>query len=91
MSEFGAALQAYNQEIVKCLEELKRKREEMLDIICKQETNKSVLERNINVLKGKLDVLNERLDRDKSIFEQYEHTIKETEEGFKKSKGILYP
>nr|CAH7728159.1 unnamed protein product [Callosobruchus chinensis] len=84
MSEYGAALQAYNQEIVKCLEELKKKRDEVVDVIYKQEAEKSVLEKNISILQDKLEGLHKRLNKDRAIYEQYESTIKETEEGFKK-------
>ncbi|VEN59237.1 unnamed protein product [Callosobruchus maculatus] len=68
----------------KGLEELKKKRDEVVDVIYKQEAERSVLEKNISILQEKLEGLNKRLNKDRAIYEQYESTIKETEEGFKK-------
>ncbi|KAG5869776.1 hypothetical protein JTB14_036341 [Gonioctena quinquepunctata] len=84
MSEHGAALQTYNQELVKCLEDLKCKRNEIVDVIYREEAERVVLEKNVKALQEKLRLLDKNLNHHKDIYEQYEKTIKDTENGFRK-------
>ncbi|KAJ8977510.1 hypothetical protein NQ317_017128 [Molorchus minor] len=83
MSEHGAALQTYNQELVKCLEELKFKRNEIIDTIYKEEAEKAVLEKNLETLQNRLALLNKSLEHYRHIYESYDKTITDTENGFK--------
>ncbi|XP_023026433.1 uncharacterized protein [Leptinotarsa decemlineata] len=84
MSEHGAALQTYNQELVKCLEDIKRKKNEIVHCLHREEAEKLVLEKNVKVLQDKLKILNRNIDHHKSIYEQYDKIINETENGFRK-------
>ncbi|KAJ8934649.1 hypothetical protein NQ314_013248 [Rhamnusium bicolor] len=110
MSEHGAALQTYNLELVKCilflmfilkiitsisgLEDLKIKRNEIVDIIYKEEAEKVVLEKNLEALQNRLALLNKSLEHHKNIYENYDKTINDTENGFKKilesSQALLH-
>lgn len=45
MAQQGATLQNYNNELVKCIEDLREKREEMNRAIAKQEEEKSKIQR----------------------------------------------
>ncbi|XP_060517525.1 uncharacterized protein LOC132696614 [Cylas formicarius] len=84
MSEHGAALQTYNQELVKCLEDLKVKRNELIEIIRREEAEKIVLDKNLRALQEKMNILNNNLKHHKMVFDNYDKTIQETEMGFKK-------
>ncbi|XP_018567209.1 13 kDa deflagellation-inducible protein-like [Anoplophora glabripennis] len=94
MTEHGAALQTYNQELVKCLEDLKFKRNEIVDVIYKEEAEKVILEKKIEALQNRLTLLNKSLEHHKYMYESYDKTIKETEDGFKKilesSQALLH-
>ncbi|KAK5646778.1 hypothetical protein RI129_005242 [Pyrocoelia pectoralis] len=84
MSEHGASLQTYNQELVKCLEQLKIRRNDLQDVINQEETDKSILERNLRTIQDKLAKLNNNLVQHQKLRESYDQTIKDTELGFKK-------
>ncbi|KAK4880051.1 hypothetical protein RN001_008197 [Aquatica leii] len=84
MSEHGAALQTYNQELVKCLEQLKIKRNELQDLINQEENDKSILEKNLKALQDKLQKLNTSLVQHQKLRDNYDQTIQDTETGFKK-------
>nr|XP_022914113.1 Sjoegren syndrome nuclear autoantigen 1 homolog isoform X2 [Onthophagus taurus] len=84
MSEHGAALQTYNQELVKCLEDLRLKREKLQTIIDGEENNKNILEKNIKALQDKLHVVNTNLNNHRDIRDNYDRMIKDAENGFKK-------
>ncbi|CAH0557274.1 unnamed protein product [Brassicogethes aeneus] len=94
MSEHGAALQTYNQELVKCLEELKIKKKDVLILIEREENEKKLLEKNIKGLQEKLTLVNNNLQHHKSLCDNYERTIRDTEHGFKKilesSQALLH-
>ncbi|XP_031339821.1 Sjoegren syndrome nuclear autoantigen 1 homolog isoform X2 [Photinus pyralis] len=79
MSEHGATLQTYNQELVKCLEQLKIRRNELQDVIHQEETDKSILERNLKTLQEKLSKLNSNLAQHQKLRDSYDQTIKDTE------------
>ncbi|XP_045471307.1 Sjoegren syndrome nuclear autoantigen 1 homolog [Harmonia axyridis] len=84
MADHGACLQTYNQELVKCLEELKSKRINILEIIRKEESEEAILERNISALQEKLNNVQCKLKYHKQLYDDYTKTIQETEAGFKK-------
>ncbi|CAG9772035.1 unnamed protein product [Ceutorhynchus assimilis] len=84
MTEHGAALQTYNQELIKCLEEFKTKRKELLEVIKQEEEEKATLDRNMKALQEKIAHLNGNLQQHKQLCENYDKTIRETELGFKK-------
>ncbi|XP_030767881.1 13 kDa deflagellation-inducible protein-like [Sitophilus oryzae] len=84
MSEHGSALQTYNQELVKCLEHLKLERNELVEVIRREEAEKMVLEKNIRILEDKLCNLQDRLQHHKKMCDNYDKTISETDMGYKK-------
>ncbi|GJQ69840.1 hypothetical protein Trydic_g22388 [Trypoxylus dichotomus] len=89
MSEHGASLQTYNQELVKCnllncLEDLRLKRNSLQKVIDQEENDKNSLERNIKVLQEKLNVLSNQLSQHKRLRDNYDKTIQDTQSGFKK-------
>ncbi|KAF5288021.1 hypothetical protein FQA39_LY15550 [Lamprigera yunnana] len=84
MSEHGAALQTYNQELVKCLEQLKIKRNDLQDHINQEENDKSVLEKNLKTLQEKLNRVNISLSQHQKLRDSYDQAIQDTEIGFKK-------
>lgn len=79
MSQHGAALQAYNQELVKCLEEMKSRRTELQAQIESQEEEKNNLQREIESLSYKLTRLNDSLTKKIAVRNEYDRTISDTE------------
>ena len=61
MAEQGAALQTYNNELVKCLEELCERRTLLQKDIDKDEQEKLVLESQLKGIQEKLSRVNTRL------------------------------
>lgn len=84
MSEHGAALQSYNQELVKCLEDLKIKRHEVEAIIVTEERAKADLDVQIEQLCKERNLIIGKIENHRKLFESYERTIVDTEDGFKK-------
>ncbi|XP_050312712.1 microtubule nucleation factor SSNA1-like isoform X2 [Anthonomus grandis grandis] len=79
MSEHGAALQTFNEQLVKCLEELKSKRNDLVEVIQREEAEKIVLEKNIRALQDKLAQLNNSLSQHRAMCSNYDKTIEDTE------------
>ncbi|XP_053978979.1 microtubule nucleation factor SSNA1-like [Hylaeus volcanicus] len=82
MSQHGAALQAYNQELVKCLEEMKSNRMELQAQIESQEEEKNNLQREIESLSYKLTRLNDSLTKKIAVRNEYDRTISDTETAY---------
>ena len=82
MSQHGAALQAYNQELVKCLEEMKLRRTELQAEIELQEEDKNNLQREIEKLSYKLTRLNDGLTKRIAVRNEYDRTIADTETAY---------
>ena len=82
MSQHGAALQAYNQELVKCLEEMKSRRTELQTEIELQEEDKNHLQREIEKLSYKLTRLNDSLTKRIAVRNEYDRTIADTETAY---------
>ncbi|OAD56318.1 Sjoegren syndrome nuclear autoantigen 1 like protein [Eufriesea mexicana] len=79
MSQHGAALQTYNQELVKCLEEMKLRRTDLQIEIESQEEEKNHLQREIEKLSHKLTCLNDSLTKRIAVRNEYDRTIADTE------------
>ena len=71
MAEHGAALQTYNNELVKCLEDLHRKRDEVSKEIKLDETEKEKLEHDIAILHERLQKVNTSLARQIQTRDEY--------------------
>lgn len=84
MSQHGAALQTYNQELVKCLEEMKLRRAELQSQIESQEEEKNSLQREIEKMSYKLTRLNDSLAKRIAVRNEYDRTIADTETAYMK-------
>ncbi|XP_031830407.1 microtubule nucleation factor SSNA1 [Nomia melanderi] len=82
MSQHGAALQTYNQELVKCLEDMKIRRTELQTQIEAQEEEKNNLQREIENLSYKLTRLNDSLSKRIAVRNEYDKTIADTETAY---------
>ncbi|EDQ86413.1 uncharacterized protein MONBRDRAFT_10940 [Monosiga brevicollis MX1] len=79
MSQQGATLQAYNNELVKCIEDLKRKREELHAQILAEEEEKLAVQNDLHILTERLNRITESLTRKQATRTEYDRTIAETE------------
>ncbi|KAK0182890.1 hypothetical protein PV327_000977 [Microctonus hyperodae] len=84
MSQHGAALQTYNQELVKCLEAMKMRRSELQAQIDAQEDEKNNLQREIEKMTYKLSRLNDSLEKRINARNEYDRTIADTEAAYMK-------
>jgi sjoegren syndrome nuclear autoantigen 1 len=84
MAAQGASLQNYNNELVKCIEDLREKREEINRQILKDEEDKAKIQRDLSVLTDRLSHINENLSRKVSARNEYDRTIQETEGAYMK-------
>ncbi|KER30249.1 hypothetical protein T265_13215, partial [Opisthorchis viverrini] len=84
MSHQGAALQNYNNELVKCFEDLCKRREELQRQIQQDETERARLQREINVLNDRLTNVNESLQKKLATRSEYDRTIAESETAYMK-------
>ncbi|KAK1333948.1 hypothetical protein QTO34_004946 [Cnephaeus nilssonii] len=84
MTQQGAALQNYNNELVKCIEELCQKREELCRQIQQEEEEKQRLQNEVRQLTEKLARVNENLARKIASRNEFDRTIAETEAAYLK-------
>merc|ERR1712189_21349 len=84
MAENGAALQGYNNELVKCIEDLCSKRDDVNREIKMDEQEKDKLEHDIAILHERLNKVVTNLARKVQIRDEYERTIAETEGAYSK-------
>ena len=81
----GQTLQNYNNELVKCIEDLREKREEVNRQILKEEEEKAKIQKDLSILTDRLQKLNESLTRKQQARNEYDKTIQETEAAYMKS------
>ncbi|XP_041369207.1 Sjoegren syndrome nuclear autoantigen 1 homolog [Gigantopelta aegis] len=84
MSQQGAALQSYNNELVKCIEDLCGKRDELHKQILQEEEEKQKLQNDIRILTERLAKVNESLAKKMSSRNEFDKTIAETEAAYMK-------
>lgn len=84
MAKQGAALQTYNNELVKCLEELCHNRKQLQDSIDRDEDEKARLDKQLREIQSRLDAVNARLDQKLAKREQYDKTINDSERAYHK-------
>ena len=84
MAGQGASLQNYNNELVKCIEDLRGKREEINKQILKDEEEKAKIQRDLSTLTDRLSKINETLARKIQARNEYDRTIQETEAAYMK-------
>ncbi len=79
MTQQGATLQNYNNELVKCIEDLRTKREEVNRSIAKDEEEKAKIQNDLRILTERLARINDNLARKITSRNEYDKTIQETE------------
>lgn len=84
MAGQGASLQNYNNELVKCIEDLREKREEINRQVLKEEEEKAKIQRDLSILTERLSTINEALARKIQARNEYDRTIQETEAAYMK-------
>lgn len=84
MSQQGAALQSYNNELVKCIEELCSKRDELHKQILIDEEEKARIQNDIRILSERLAKVNESLAKKLTARNEFDRTIAETEAAYVK-------
>jgi len=77
-------LQNYNNELVKSIEDLREKREELNKQILKEEEEKVKIQKELSILTEKLSKINESLVRKTQARTEYDRTIQETEAAYMK-------
>lgn len=84
MAGQGASLQNYNNELVRCIEDLREKREEINRQILKDEEEKAKIQRDLSILTDRLSKINETLSGKVQARNEYDRTIQETEGAYMK-------
>lgn len=84
MSQQGAALQSYNNELVKCINDLCGKRDELHKQILQEEEEKQKLQNDIRILTERLAKVNESLSKKMASRNEFDKTIAETESAYMK-------
>eukprot|EP00878_Enallax_costatus_P005785 GHUV01006066.1.p1 GENE.GHUV01006066.1~~GHUV01006066.1.p1 ORF type:complete len:112 (+),score=24.57 GHUV01006066.1:213-548(+) len=84
MAAQGAALQNHNNELVKCIEDLKEKREGILKQIQDEENEKQKIQQELAALTQRLSRINESLARKIDTKNEYDKVILETEAAYLK-------
>merc|ERR1712050_430013 len=84
MASQGATLQNYNNELVKSIEDLREKREEVHRQILKEEEDKATVQKQLAALTEQLQRLNDSLVRKTQARNEYDKTIQETEAAYMK-------
>ncbi|CEO99069.1 Sjoegren syndrome nuclear autoantigen 1 [Plasmodiophora brassicae] len=84
MASQGATLQNYNTELVKCIEDLRQKRDHVGKCIEKEERDKAIVQKELATLTEKLHRLNESIAQKVTARTEYDRTIHETEAAYMK-------
>ena len=84
MSQQGAALQSYNNELVKCINDLCQKRDDLHKSIVQEEEEKQKLQNDIRILTERLAKVNESLSKKMASRNEFDKTIAETESAYMK-------
>ena len=80
----GATLQNYNNELVRSIEDLREKREELNRQIAVDEQEKGGLTMQLTTLTNRLQKVNDSLVRKTQARNEYDKTIQETEAAYMK-------
>lgn len=84
MAAQGASLQTYNNELVKCIEDLRQRREDVIRDISRQEEMKAKIQQDLALLSKRLGEINEDLAKNIQTKNEYDRTIQETEAAYMK-------
>ncbi|CAE7684946.1 Ssna1 [Symbiodinium sp. KB8] len=80
----GTSLQNYNNELVKCIEDLREKREAINREILRDEEEKAKIQKELSRLTERLSRINEDLQRKMAARNEFDQTIQETEAAYYK-------
>jgi Sjoegren syndrome nuclear autoantigen 1 len=78
------ALQNYNNELVRCIDDLREKREEVNRNILRDEEEKAKIQKELTRLTERLSKINEELARRMQARNEFDQTIQETEAAYMK-------
>jgi Sjoegren syndrome nuclear autoantigen 1 len=84
MAAQGASLQNYNNELVKCIEDLRQKREDIHRDVIRQEEMKAKLQQDLALMTKRLGEINEELAKNIQTRNEFDRTIQETEAAYMK-------
>ena len=84
MTQSGASLQTYNNELAKCLQDLKQKRDNVHKEITNEEREKSRVQKQLAEMTEQLHRLNESITQKSQTRNEYDKTIQETEAAYMK-------
>ena len=77
-------MQTSNNELIKCIEDLKEKREELNAQIVREEEEKAKIQNDLQILTKRLSQLQETTSKKAGLRNEYDNTIKETEMAYMK-------
>ena len=89
MSTKGGTLQNYNNELVKCIEDLREKRESVNKDILRAEEEKAKIQKDLSILTDRLQRLNEDLTRKIVELETTIAAHASTSDALRKNRGEL--
>ncbi|XP_058799081.1 microtubule nucleation factor SSNA1-like [Phymastichus coffea] len=84
ISRSGEAMQAFNQDLIRCLEDLKTTKSRLETQIDEEEAERVRLQRDVERMNVKISQLNESLGKKSAARADYEHTIQEAESAYMK-------
>lgn len=84
MATQGAALQSHNNELVKCIDDLREKREEILKTLRDDEAEKAKIQSDLQSLTKRLAQVNDSIARKNETRVEYDKVIQETEAAYLK-------
>merc|ERR1712062_204812 len=84
MAENGAALQTYNNELVKCIEDLTSKRDDIQRQILQEEQEKEKIQNDVRLLSERLAKIQESLAKKIQLRNDFDRTLSETEGAYTK-------
>mmetsp|Transcript_27575 Transcript_27575/g.70251 ORF Transcript_27575/g.70251 Transcript_27575/m.70251 type:complete len:112 (+) Transcript_27575:104-439(+) len=84
MAAQGAALQSHNNELVKCIDDLREKREEITKQLREDEAEKAKIQSELQVLTKRLAQINDSISRKSETRNEYDKVIQETEAAYLK-------
>ncbi|XP_055642658.1 microtubule nucleation factor SSNA1-like [Toxorhynchites rutilus septentrionalis] len=90
MFEEAARLQAHNQEMVKCISQLRSQKQKMAEKVASQQQERVQLENEIAKLQQQLAALDESLERNRQKLHEQECKLTETESGYSKVVDTLH-
>ena len=83
-SNSGSSLQNYNNDLVKCLQDLRQKRDAVHKEIVSEEREKSRVQKQLAELTEQLQRLNNSINKKTQSRNDYDKTIQETEAAYMK-------